>query len=64
MSILHAFFVMLAFAGACGFACLIGDLLQFHEKHRNIRRRSWPRSHGPTYFTDLKRWNFPEDHDE
>jgi len=59
MSLAQAFFVMLAFAGACSFAYLIGSFLQFHDHHRNIRRRRWPREQHRSYFTDCRR--VPED---
>jgi len=56
MSVWQAAMVVLAFAGACSLAYLIGIFLSFHFHHRNIRRRRWPREQHSSYFTDMKNW--------
>jgi len=49
--------IVLAFAGVCSLAYLLGIFIAFHFHHRNImRRRRWPKSQHASYFQDLKNW--------
>lgn len=56
MNILQAFFVLMAFIGACALAFFVGEFLELHFKHRRQRRnRRWPREQHRSFFTDCKR---------
>ena len=59
MSLVHAAFVVIFTLGCASALYFCISFALFDARHRRMRR--WPKEHGPTYFTDYKRMNRPQD---